>query len=654
MGHQAGIKYYGKKDTLPPQRILNAGNLTVIYEEGNLRYITFNGKEIVRKIYPAVRGQAWLTATPEITNEVIEEKPDSFDISYNCRYRLNDIDFNAVFQITGSTDGRITFEMKGEALSTFLKNRIGFCILHPIVGCAGEECRIIRSDGNEEVKSFPVYIDPGNPFLDISSMAWKVSDLSDAVLTFYGDVFETEDQRNWTDASFKTYSTPIKIPYPAQIEKGTHINQKIELIITGDVVPKIPSDSLTHIQVDTGDARSFPSLGIGRSSRDTILTAEDARLLKKLNFGHYRTDLYLFTMGWEEEYKNAAREAEWLGCPLELALFFGVEPEKEAEQFFRLYAEVRSGIKSVFLFHKEIQSTRNELIEDLAEIFRHHIPGVRIFAGTNCNFAQLNRLRPGMTLVDGLVFAIHPQEHAFDNLTLVENLQAQAYAVESAIQLAGNKEIAVSPVTIQRRFNANTENYESPSKRNKMPGQVDPRQMSLFGGGWTTISFKYIAQSGVESVTYYETTGERGIMMGIRSSRWPGQFFARKNTFFPIFHVLAFISLFRDGEIIRSFSSNPLKTNTLCLKSYDSLGIILVNLNHLPEQVILPGIKQHAKVLSLDEYSFDEAIGKPDWLNIMGWEELNPSHQGLKLTLKPYACVFITTVLLEKFKGATI
>ena len=30
-----------------------------------------------------------------------------------------------------------------------------------------------------------------------------------------GDVFEMEDQRNWTDASFKTYCTPLRQPFPA-------------------------------------------------------------------------------------------------------------------------------------------------------------------------------------------------------------------------------------------------------------------------------------------------------------------------------------------------------------------------------------------------------------------------------------------------------
>ena len=38
--------------------------------------------------------------------------------------------------------------------------------------------------------------------------------------TFEGDLFEAEDQRNWTDGSFKTYSTPLASGYPLHARPG--------------------------------------------------------------------------------------------------------------------------------------------------------------------------------------------------------------------------------------------------------------------------------------------------------------------------------------------------------------------------------------------------------------------------------------------------
>ena len=42
---------------------------------------------------------------------------------------------------------------------------------------------------------------------------------------FEGDLFEMEDQRNWTDASFKTYSTPISLGWPHRAQAGQEIRQ---------------------------------------------------------------------------------------------------------------------------------------------------------------------------------------------------------------------------------------------------------------------------------------------------------------------------------------------------------------------------------------------------------------------------------------------
>ena len=75
---------------------------------------------------------------------------------------------------------------------------------------------------------------PTRPFTDIKRMEWNVSD-NDCRLDFHGDIFETEDQRNWTDASYKTYSTPISIPYPVRMLKGDKISQKVELKVRGKI-----------------------------------------------------------------------------------------------------------------------------------------------------------------------------------------------------------------------------------------------------------------------------------------------------------------------------------------------------------------------------------------------------------------------------------
>jgi len=42
---------------------LKAGDLSVLYENGTLRYISAGGSELFRMIYPAIRDREWLTIT---------------------------------------------------------------------------------------------------------------------------------------------------------------------------------------------------------------------------------------------------------------------------------------------------------------------------------------------------------------------------------------------------------------------------------------------------------------------------------------------------------------------------------------------------------------------------------------------------------------
>ena len=113
----------------------------------------------------------------------------------------------------------LEFRFDGRAQNSFLRNRIGLCTLHPIVECAGKACRVQHSDGSWEEGTFPLFISPHQPFKDIRALSWNPSERVHADIQFEGEVFEMEDQRNWTDASFKTYSTPLELPFPVELAR---------------------------------------------------------------------------------------------------------------------------------------------------------------------------------------------------------------------------------------------------------------------------------------------------------------------------------------------------------------------------------------------------------------------------------------------------
>ena len=632
-----GIKQTGKSGEESAEILLKAGKLNMIYNNGSIRYISAGGNELIRMIYSAVRDKDWLTVTPEIVDEKIEVQEYFFLINVKCLYRSGEISFSAEYSIEGKPDNSIIFSMEGKALERFEKNRIGICVLHPIESCAGRNCLIEHSNNSSEQSSFPEDISPHQIFRDIKSMIWHTNKIH-CRLDFEGDTFETEDQRNWTDASYKTYSTPLSLPFPATLEKGTRIYQRISFSAEGSF--NVSDDAGEKIIVKLFPEESFrlPAIGICQSSRSHPITISETKIIRSIRFDHYRVDLHLFKSGWQFKAEQGSRESFDLGYQLELALFFDDNFHQEVNNFLDWYSRRRLHVASILLYHKSSPSTPDDLARKIIPILRSVNPDVKIATGTNANFAQLNRNRPGETENDSICYSVHPQEHASDNLTLVENLEAQRYSILSAKRFAGKKGIVLSPVNIQRRFNANKAYFEVPHSGTETPPLIDSRQMSLFGACWTAISLKYLCENGLESITFYETIGERGVFQGEIDSQWPEQFPTVKGMIFPVFHVFRFLLGNKDLKLVKSKSSKPLVIDCLALTDGKKAKIILVNFTRSISKIQLECCSGLFRMRTLSVVSFPEAALNFRWTGIEN-EKIIKSHS--EFELEPYSINFI-------------
>jgi D-apionolactonase len=628
---------HGNHNENTRQLVVKAGMLSMIYENGNLRHISVNSIEIVRMIYSAVRDSKWITVPPEIYDEKINIHSDSFNIKYKARYRMDEIDFLAEYTLTGNSDNSLSFAFEGEALADFDKNRLGFCLLHPIEGYMGEKCTIIHSNGEAEDSSFPFYIAPHQPFLDIKSMQWNRNGISCSV-DFGGDIFETEDQRNWTDASYKTYCTPLHLKRPARIIKGQKIFQSINLTIASENIVSEPSSEKISVFVDRSAQILFPAVGTVRSTRKTPLSAAEAESIRAIGFDHLRIELLLFTDNWKTVAEISLNEAGLLDCKAELALFLDDDYKSQIEQFVSWAADVKPDPAVVILYFKTAIATPDYLTDYAGPLLRSVFPGVMIGSGTNANFAQLNRSRPQSDQADYICYAVHPQEHASDNLTLVENLGGLKYTVESAGEFAGDRKIWVSPVNIQRRFNGNVSGYELPPANDKFPPQADSRLMSLFGGCWMAGSLKYLLEEGVAGITLLETVGERGILQGDFDSQWPDEFKGVKGSVFPVYHVLKFLLQCKEGYVLGSSSSHPLKVVSLVMSVEEKIKMILVNFTSEVQKADIHGWNGNYTFKSLCEATYSEAIGNESWLETT---EPVPLFDSEPLILEPFSVNFI-------------
>ncbi len=646
------VLYYGKDEPLPEQTQLRAGPLSMIFEAGDLRYIRFGDHEILRRVYVAVRDHNWDTILPQLSNVQIERNGDVFRVTYDVENKQSEVDFFWQGTITGDANGTVTFSMDGEARSTFRRNRIGFCVLHPM-GCAGTPCRIEKVDGAVEESTYPTSIAPQYlidgeikpvaPFNNMRAVRYEVASGVEAEVRFEGEIFEMEDQRNWTDASYKTYGTPLSEPFPVEVPAATRISQRITLTLkTQDESSIEKSDAATQpltFEISSADTRPLSQIGLGVASHGKPLNAGELERLKRLNLSHLRMDVDLTQSDYESTLRQATNEARALGVSLELALFLTDVASEELRSFATVVEQVKPPIGAYLIFHKTEASTSAQWV-DLA---LRYLSDARIGAGTNAYFTDLNRGRPPVDTLDLVCYSLNPQVHAFDNSSLMETLEAQAVTVESTRQFASGLPIAITPVTLLARFNPNATGPEPEPAQGELPAQVDIRQMSLFGAGWTLGSIKYLSESGASSVTYYETSGWRGVMETANGSPLPEKFRSLPGAVFPLYHVLADVGEFAGGEVLVSKSSDPLKVDGIALRKNGKTRILLTNLTPESQPVRVQNLTETVRVRHLNETNAQAAMVSPEAFREETGELVEDAENTLELNLLPYAVVQIDT-----------
>jgi hypothetical protein len=538
---------------------LRAGPLVMLYQDGFLRYIAHGENEILRMIYFALRDENWGTYSGIITNEKLDIQEDHFTIHYDCLHeRAGKPVYHWKATIVGNKTGQITFELIGTALENVLKNRAGFCILHPIQGVAGEPCETLHPDGRRQSDIFPKFVSPTNPFRNLKGMRWKSHNLGYS-LQFDGELFETEDQRNWTDASFKTFCTPLEKPFPVQVTKGGTVFQKISFSPEQSLTYHNHSNPFISI-TQTGKKFPLPAIGICASTETDLLHKTAIEAIRRLSLSHYRIEVAPYEENWMSRFKIDCENAKKLHLPVECALTVSSDLSNELNQFIVAADHSSVRLNKIILLSKDSLTTDQHLIRYASDIKRKWTD-VAVGGGTDYNFTELNRNRFDAEALDFISFSIHPQEHAFDDRTLIENMEGQREVAESAHQLYPEKSIQVSPLTLRRRFNPYATDPMARVHNNEE--RTDPRQMTQFGSLFLLGSIKALAEGKVEAITLFQTVGNQGIL-------------SIDGNPYPVYDLLQEL-LDKPYRVLGTQSSNPLKGDALLLEWEHIKKLIMVN-----------------------------------------------------------------------------
>ncbi len=553
-------------------RRLDLGPLSVTVDGTALRWLSWHGVEILRGIDITVRDRAWGTVHPHLRTFNVTRTPSGVGIELRARYVSPEVDLDATARVALDRGGTLAYELSTLARRAFLKNRVGLIVLHPMA-VAGRAVRFDTASGPTRGR-FPRAINPDVLATDLVGMAWSPALGIRAELTLSGDVWETEDQRNWTDASFKSYPTPLRIPYPSQVVAGASTVQRVSLTVAG--APRressVPDDT---VHVASRTVARMPMIGLADAPDASSLTAEDVSVLAATRPAHLRVQLRADAPDVCGDIERAAARAADLCVPLELDVTVDNLDGEGLWKFGNCVTDLGAALAAVHLFSTSSRSgydTTPQVIAAFRAVVARLGLSCVVGGGTLANFTELNRagLPPG--LVDLATYAVNPQVHADDESSIVETLEVLPVTVRQARELTAAPLSVV--LTLKPRFNAAAP-ATAALDSDGLPASVDPRQPSSFAAAWAVGAIAALCRPGVARLTCFETVGLRGVIAG-HAPLHP-QFPAQPGDVFPLARVLRAVSAWQGSEVLAATA--PARTAVLACRQRDRWSVIIANLS---------------------------------------------------------------------------
>lgn len=475
-----------------------------------LANISYGGRPVLRAIKAVVRDHEWRTLAPSVRD--IEELKDDDGVSLRIH-----VDYAAPGTGTLAYEGMLMLRVtpaivevsfSGRAKAAFRRNRIGLVVLHP-TSEAGRDVSVVSPDGNVASGAFPTDIRPDLVFTDISSLEW--ADAGTAFdLGFSGDIFETEDQRNWSDGSFKTYSTPSALPTPVDVAVGDTVNQSVSIEALSIETPDNPVRE-SHEQAAFavgGPVGTVPALALSVDSADAGNTGDAHNGPQLPGLDAILVELYEPREAWPAKLAAAAREADRHGAALDVRVVAD-SAEGVAEALSSALGGSLSRIVRLGLFRPATQCTDPAAFDALKASLNQAGFSGQSLAGTRSHFTELNRWiagggsgagSPVPKDADALTFSLAPQVHSTEIPHIVETVPVQRLAAANALKLGDGRPVHVGPITLKPRLHAPDQHAEG-----------DELQDHSFTAAWTLASLHALTVEGVASVTYFEAGPPRGI-----------------------------------------------------------------------------------------------------------------------------------------------
>jgi hypothetical protein len=206
----------------------------------DMRTVCYRGEPVLARVYFAVRDVWWRTVPLTIRERRRQSTPTGFAVLVEAAtaWESHPMDVRLRYVVSGPD---VTAEVAATAGGSFTYGRIGFCLLFPMDGYRGHPARSWRS-GVPTDFAFPDTIITRDHADPASARFHRPFDRLETTLPsgtrvrydFQGEEFEFEDQRNWTDPSFKAYSAPPVGGSPSATSEGRTFTQRVRVTVDAD------------------------------------------------------------------------------------------------------------------------------------------------------------------------------------------------------------------------------------------------------------------------------------------------------------------------------------------------------------------------------------------------------------------------------------
>jgi len=612
-------RLYGTAEQAGQPVRLEAGRLVVEIVNGEVSSISWDGIEAICGVAYPIRDVDWGTAPVRTRMESVEPTVDG--VRYSTNFAAGDFAGSFVCDARREGDVRLSLSLTAKADTRVC--RAGFVVLHPL-DVAGAPLRVLHPDASVDETIFPGLISPTQPAMDIAGLDWVSHGIA-VGMRFAGDRFEMEDQRNWSDASYKTFCRPLLLPYPFGIAAGEAIDQAITIRFAGSGTA--PAEGRRGAVRPGGvDGSLMPEFGLALDPSWPMAGGfgPAAAILQPPPRWLARVDLACNTdLAWLAMNAHPLRAS-----PFDLEVIVDGEPPL-LERQLELALDTLTGLGLVPEHLMVLPRAYMRCIQTweaapagatpagAIEAARRVFPTQRLGAGMLTNFTELNRCPPTGDF-DYVTHSLTPLVHAADDRSVMRALDTLEPIFDTLGTHARERPYRLGLASIGMRTNPyGRDVMDNPTGVRLAMAQLDPRQMGLFGAAWMVGVAAATMGSRIEFIALAAPYGPFGLASTAR-----GGGISVLNPAYHAFRALAGLS----GRP-RLAIELPVGLRGVAAEGDEGSQAVIANCTN---SAIRLDTAQGAAGLVLDTASMPAAVVDRYWL------ETAPRHDG-PLTLGPYS-----------------